>query len=137
MLGRVGRIGPVVTVMPYTAAQAMAELGLLVFLAQAGTRAGGQIGQAFTSGDWLRILALGVLVTATVACGLYLVMRHVLHVGGTRLSGVLGGAQTQPAVLAFANGRTSYDPRGALGYALVYPAAMITKIVLGRLLGGL
>lgn len=137
VLGRVGRIGPVVTAMPYTAAQAMAELGLLVFLAQAGSRAGAQIGAAFTSGDWVRILVLGMLVTGFVASGIYLVMRRVFRVGGTRLSGILGGTQTQPAVLAFANGRTMYDARVALGYALVYPAAMITKIVLGRILGGL
>ncbi|MBF0686602.1 MAG: transporter [Cellulomonas sp.] len=137
VLGRIGRIGPVVTAMPYTAAQAIAELGLLVFLAQAGSKAGAQIGAAFTSGDWLRILALGVVVTAVVAAGLYLVMRRVFAIGGTRLSGIMGGAQTQPAVLAFANARTGYDARVALGYALVYPAAMITKIVVGRILGGL
>lgn len=137
VLGRIGRIGPVVTAMPYTAAQAIAELGLLIFLAQAGTRAGAQIGDAFTSGQWLRILVLGVLVTGVVATGLYLVMRRAFGIGGTRLSGLLGGAQTQPAVLAFANGRTGYDARVALGYALVYPAAMITKIVLGQVLGGL
>ncbi|MBO3096152.1 aspartate:alanine exchanger family transporter [Cellulomonas dongxiuzhuiae] len=137
VLGRVGRIGPVVTALPYTAAQAIAELGLLVFLAQAGSRAGAQIGAAFTSGDWLRILALGVVVTAVVAGGLYVVVRRVFAVGGTRLAGIMGGVQTQPAVLAFANARTGYDARVALGYALVYPAAMITKIVLGRILGGL
>ncbi|KSW29169.1 aspartate:alanine exchanger family transporter [Cellulomonas sp. B6] len=137
VLGRIGRVGPLVTAMPYTAAQAIAELGLLVFLAQAGSRAGAQIGAAFTSGEWLRILVLGVLVTATVGVGLHLVMRRVFRVGGTRLSGVVGGTQTQPAVLAFANARTGYDARVALGYALVYPAAMITKIVLGQVLGGL
>src|SRR5690606_13731413 len=116
---------------------AIAELGLLIFVAQAGSRAGAQIGAAFTSGDWLRILALGVIVTTVVATGLYLVMRRVFKIGGTRLSGIMGGAQTQPAVLAFANARSGYDARVALGFALVYPAAMITKIIVGRILGGL
>ena len=64
-------------------------------------------------------------------------MRRVFRIGGTQLSGLMGGAQTQPAVLAFANGRTNSDSRVALGYALVYPAAMIAKILLGQLLGGL
>jgi putative transport protein len=137
ILGRIGRIGPVVTAMPYTAAQAISELGLLIFLAQAGTRAGSQIGAAFASGEWLRIVVLGVVVTTVVATGLYQVMRRVFRMGGTQLSGVLGGTQTQPAVLAFANGRTGHDSRVALGYALVYPAAMIVKILLGQLLGGL
>ena len=137
VLGRIGRIGPVVTAMPYTAAQAMSELGLLVFLAQAGSRAGAQIGAAFTSGAWLRILVLGMVVTTVVSVGIYVIMRRVFKVGATRLSGLMGGAQTQPAILAFANARTGYDARVALGYALVYPAAMITKIFVGRILGGL
>lgn len=136
VLGRIGRIGPLVTTMSYTAAQAIAELGLLLFLAQAGTRAGGLIGQAFTSGEWARILVVGVAVAFVFCAGLYVTMRRVFRLGGTQTAGVLAGAQTQPAVLAFANGRTAYDPRVALGYALVYPAAMISKILLGQILGG-
>ena len=47
------------------------------------------------------------------------------------------GAQTQPAILAFANERTGADPRVALGYAMVYPVAMIVKIFIAQVLGGL
>ena len=137
VLGRIGRIGPVVTTMPFTAAQTLSELGLLVFLAQAGLVAGGQIAPAFASGEWIRIAALGAAVTTVVALGMWVVMRRLFKVGGTSLSGMLAGTQTQPAVLAFANHRTGFDSRVALGYALVYPAAMITKIVLGGLLGSL
>ena len=57
--------------------------------------------------------------------------------GGTRLAGVLAGSQTQPAVLAFANGRTNMDPRVALGYALVYPVAMIGKIMVAQVFGAM
>ncbi|MCL2849696.1 MAG: transporter [Micrococcales bacterium] len=137
VLGRIGRIGPMVTAMPHTATQTLAELGLLLFLAQAGSAAGPAIVTAFGSGQWVKIGLLGLVVTATFCVGLSLVMRKVFGVGGTKLSGVLSGAQTQPAALAFANDRTRYDPRVALGYALVYPAAMVTKIVLGQVLGGL
>jgi putative transport protein len=132
-----GRIGSFVTTMPLTAAQALSEFGLLIFLAQAGTKAGSLIGAAFASGQWIKILILGVVITCTVGLGVYFVMRRVFGMGGTKLSGVLGGTQTQPAVLAFANGRTGFDARVAMGYALVYPAAMITKILLGQILGGL
>jgi putative transport protein len=137
LLGRLGRIGPFVTTLPVTAAQALSELGLLIFLAQAGTKAGAQIGVAFTSGAWWKIALLGAVITGLVGLGLYLAMRHFFAMGGTRLSGVMAGTQTQPAVLAFANGRTGHDSRVAEGYALVYPAAMISKILLGQLLGGL
>ena len=54
--------------------------------------------------------------------------RRVVRVSGPQVSGMIAGAQTQPAVLAFANERTGFDVRVGLGYALVYPAAMIAKI---------
>ena len=136
-MGRLGRIGSVVTALPKSANAVMSELGLLLFLAQAGTNAGGQIGQAFSGDEWWKILLLGILVTSIMAVGLYAAMRSIFKMGGTRLSGLLGGAQTQPAVLAFANGRTGADPRVALGYALVYPVAMITKILVAHFLGGM
>lgn len=137
IFGKVGRIGPFVTAVPYTACQVLIELGLLIFLAQAGTVAGGQIMEAFHGGEWLRIFALGAILTMIMAVGLYATMRWIFRIGGTRVSGILGGAQTQPAVLAFANSRTNDDPRVALGYALVYPVAMVTKILVAQVLGGL
>ena len=137
IFGRVGRIGPFVTAMPFTAGQVLAEFGLLVFLAQAGANAGGQIEKAFTSGTWIQILLLGIIMTSIMAIGLYVVMRWLFKMGGTKLSGLLAGAQTQPAVLAFANSRTNMDPRVSLGYALVYPVAMIGKILVAQIMGGM
>ena len=54
---------------------------------------------------------------------------------GPTLAGVMAGTQTQPAVLAYANDVTKADPRVNLGYALVYPVAMIVKVVLAPILG--
>ncbi len=137
IFGRVGRIGPVVTAIPYTACQVLSELGMLLFLAQAGANAGGQIAEAFTSGTWWKILVLGVLMTSVMATGLYITMRWMFKMGGTQLSGLLGGSQTQPAILAYANARTGNDARVALGYALVYPVAMIAKILIAQVMAGM
>ena len=137
IFGRLGRIGPIVTALPFTASQVLSELGLLVFLAQAGANAGGQIAHAFTSGAWIKIAVLGFIMTTIMAVGIYVTMRWIFKMGGTQLSGLLGGAQTQPAVLAFANGRTNSDPRVALGYALIYPIAMVGKILVAQILGGM
>jgi putative transport protein len=115
----------------------MADFGLLAFLAQAGTRAGTQLDTALASGDGLRILVLGVVITCSVSAGIFIVMRRFLRSGRTRLAGMMAGAHTQPAVLAFANGRTGYDSRVAQGYALVYPAALIAKILIAKVLGAL
>lgn len=137
VFGRLGRIGSLVTALPFTACQVLSEFGLLVFLAQAGANAGGQIANAFTSGDWIKIFILGFVITTILAVGTYVIMRWIFKMGGTQLSGFLGGLQTQPAVLAFANGRTNSDPRVALGYALIYPVAMVGKILVAQILGGL
>jgi putative transport protein len=137
IFGKVGRIGPFLTTMPHTAGQTMADFGLLAFLAHAGTRAGAQLGAALASGDGVRILLLGMAITVSVSVGTFIVMRRVFGMGRTRLSGLLAGVHTQPAVLAFANGRTGYDSRVAHGYALVYPAALIAKILIAKVLGAL
>lgn len=137
IFGKLGRIGNVVTTIPNSAAAVLAEFGLLVFLAMAGTVAGGQVADAFVGGQWVKILILGMLVTTIMAAGIYATMRWLFKIGGTKTAGILGGVQTQPAVLAFANARTGADPRVALGYALVYPAAMIGKILVAQILGGL
>ncbi|MDO4888058.1 MAG: TrkA C-terminal domain-containing protein [Actinomycetaceae bacterium] len=137
IMGKAGRIGPLVTSLPNSVNAVLAELGLLMFLARAGTTAGSEILEAFSGGDWWKILIVGAMITSIVAVGIYWTMRRVFKMGGTKLSGLLGGVQTQPAVLAFANGRTEADPRVALGYALVYPVAMIVKILLAHVLGSL
>ena len=48
---------------------------------------------------------------------------------------MLAGTQTQPAVLAYANDVTKDDSRVNLGYALVYPAAMIVKVIAAPFIG--
>lgn len=134
IMGRLGRVGRVITTLPYTAAMTLTEFGLLIFLAYAGTRAGGQISQAFASGEWWRILVLGAVITLVMGGLAYIVGRWLFRSGGTRLSGMIAGMQTQPALLAYANGRTNFDPRIGLGYALAYPAAMVTKILVATVL---
>ncbi|MCL2803084.1 MAG: transporter [Micrococcales bacterium] len=135
IFGRLRRCGPVVLTMPTSSAQAISELGLLLFLAQAGLTAGTQISLAFSSGEWWRILLLGAVITSVMGASMFVVMRQVFKIGGTRLSGMVAGVQTQPAVLSFANAKTNADARVALGYAMVYPSAMVLKILLGQLLG--
>lgn len=136
-LGRVGHIGPFVTVVPHGAASSLSQFGMLAFLAYAGTTAGGQFMPALSSGAAWKIALLGVVLTSMLGAGLLLVMRLGHKIGGIRLSGIIAGSQTQPAVLAFANERTSFDTRVAVGYALVFPVAMIAKILLAQLLAGI
>ena len=134
VMGRIGRIGRFVTTIPNAAATALGELGLLIFLAYAGSKAGSQILQAIASGEIVALVGIGLVVTSFAMFGTYLLVRHILHLGGTKLSGVIAGAQTNSAILAFAQERTGHDVRVALGYSLVYPTALVVKILLAQLL---
>jgi putative transport protein len=137
VFGRLGRVGPVITSMSHGAAQSLSTLGMVTFLAYAGVRAGGTITEALGSDAGWRVLVLGLVLTVAGA-GLLLVGLHVLRrMPWLETAGAVGGAQTQPAILAYVNERTGHDTRVGVAYALVYPAAMITKIVVAQVLAGL
>jgi putative transport protein len=133
VFGRVGRLGRVPIAMSTAAAHSLSALGMLVFLAYAGTRAGTLFAEAITSSMGWKIALLGFVITVVAAITLVVVGRFH-RTDWVQLSGQLAGAQTQPAVLAFANTRTGFDTRVSLGYALVYPAAMVGKILLAQTL---
>ncbi|MDR1265478.1 MAG: transporter [Propionibacteriaceae bacterium] len=134
VFGRIGRVGPVVTSMATASANSLSSLGMLIFLAYAGTKAGAGFSAAITSDLGWRVILLGLAITATAAVALLVVGRWPRRLPWPQVAGQLGGAQTQPAVLAFANERTEFDPQVGLGYALVYPAAMVAKILLAQAL---
>lgn len=129
LLGRIGRSGRVVWTMPHQAAETITQIGLLLFLAYAGGRAGSAFIRALETPLGLTIILVGLVLTLLHAVVLVVGARAWLQASGPRTAGFLAGSQTQPAVLAHANETTGHDPRVALGYALVYPVAMIVKIV--------
>ena len=134
VLGRLGRTGRVVWTLPHQAAETLTQIGLLLFLAYAGGRAGSAFVEAVRTPLGLKILLAGFVVTALHALVLLAVGRRVLQASGPRLAGIIAGSQTQPAVLAYANEETRHDARVALGYALVYPVAMVVKILTAQIL---
>jgi putative transport protein len=136
VFGRLGRIGPVVTSMSHGAASSLSTFGMITFLAYAGTVAGNRFADAITSQLGWKVALLGFVVTSLAAVAL-LAAARVAGSEPRQTAGMLGGAQTQPAVLAYANDQTGSDLRVGIGYALVYPAAMISKILLAQILAGL
>ena len=135
IVGRAGRTGGINWSMPHGVASTLSQLGMMLFLAYAGSNSGSALASALSSPTGPRLLAVGVVVTAVTAATVILGGRLLAGMYGPRMGGVLAGTQTQPAVLAYANESTKDDPRVNLGYALVYPAAMIVKVVVAPLLG--
>ena len=134
VLGRGGRIGPLLTAMPHTAATVLTDLGLMLFTAAAGLRAGGHLLQAFESDLWSRIALLGIILSITMVAVALVLIRWLGKMGRTRFAGMLAGMQTQSSLLAFGNDQTNEDSRVALGYSLAYPLSMILKVFLAAFL---
>jgi putative transport protein len=133
ILGALGRTGPLVWSLPYSANLTLRQIGLVLFLAGIGTRAGYSFWSTFTSGGGLSIFVGGAVITCSVALITLWVAHRLLKIPMGLAIGMLAGLQTQPAVLGFALEQTGNDSPN-LGYAMVYPVAMITKILLAQLL---
>lgn len=129
ILGAIGRTGPLTWYLPYGVSMSLRQLGLVVFLACAGIKAGGLLHTAPLDAS---ALVLGFCIT-TVACLMTIVTaRMIVGKSWPFIGGILAGVQTQPAVLGFAVGRCGNE-RVEAGYAAAYPLSMLLKIVFVQL----
>ncbi len=130
LLGWAGRTGPLVWTLPYSANLTLRQIGMVMFLAGVGTRAGNAFVGTFMQGGWQLMLIALVLVFLTVF-GVLLVGYKVLKIPMSVMLGIVAGMQTQPALLSYANQQTGNDSPN-VGYASVYPLAMILKILIAQ-----
>jgi putative transport protein len=133
LLGALGRTGPFVWPLPYSANLTLRQLGLILFLAGVGTRSGWAFATTFGGALGAQLFVAGALITCTVALCAMWAGHRLLGIPFAHLTGLLAGMQTQPAVLAFAVKQTrSEEPN--LAYAAVYPLATVSKIVIAQVL---
>lgn len=135
ILGALGRSGPFVWQMPQSANLTLRQLGLILFLAAVGTRAGYAFVTTVPGALGLTLLLVGALLTCGVALSFVWVAHKVFKLRFAAAVGLLAGLQTQPAVLGFAVEQTGSDEPN-IAYATVYPLATITKLLLAQLLLG-
>lgn len=132
-LGALGRFGPVVWQLPFSANLTLRQIGITLFLAGVGTRSGWVFAQALHERGAVAIVAAGAVVTMTTTSLALLVGRKLLRVPPAKLFGMVTGIHTQPAALAFA-AETAGDDGPNAGYAAVFPFATIAKIMLAQML---
>lgn len=133
ILGALERSGPLVWNMPFSANLTLRQVGLIMFLAGVGTRSGYAFATTFMQSGGALVFAAGALVTCLTAIVTLWVGHKLLKIPMSLLIGMLAGLQTQPAVLAYGLEQTENDLPN-IGYATVYPIAMVTKILLAQLL---
>ena len=132
VLGRFRRVGRWHFSFPYSASLALRQFGLGLFFAGAGTVAGVALRHAPEGGALGLVLAgaaLSLLVSLLVMTVGYALARIPLN----HLGGILAGAQTNSAILAFMEEQCGNElPQDT--YAAVYPFAIVAKIVMAQAL---
>jgi putative transport protein len=132
VLGYLGRSGPLHWQMPPGLNQTLRHLGISLFLAGIGTRAG----YAFVStlqelGP--KVVLIGAVVTFTYSALTMVLGYKLLKMPMSVLSGLLAGMHTQPAALVFAE-ENAHSDAPYIGYATAYPVGMVVKIILAQVL---
>lgn len=135
VLGALGRTGPLVWQVPFSAGLTLRQLGLALFLAAVGVSAGSPFASTIMAGGGLQMLAAAALITVLVASLALWSSRSWLKAPAGVAMGLTSGVHTQPAGLAFATD-AAHDESPGLGYSTVSPIATLTKILLAQLLLG-
>lgn len=133
VLGTLGRTGPLVWNLPYSANLTLRQVGFILFLAGIGTRSGYAFVTTFTQGNGLSIFIAGALITFTISMATLWIGYKLLKIPMGMAIGMLAGLQTQPAVLGFTLEQADSELPN-IGYAAVYPMAIITKIILAQII---
>ncbi|MBR1839042.1 MAG: putative transporter [Prevotella sp.] len=132
----IGRYGYKVHLVTYTTTSAnlmLREIGLVLFLASVGIKAGANFLNTVVHGDGLLYVATGFLITVIPILIVGIVARKKYKFNYFTIMGLLAGASTDPPALAFANASCSKDAP-SIGYSTVYPLSMFLRIFTAQLI---
>jgi putative transport protein len=132
LLGHFGRIGRFRLYYPQAAKNLARELGLMLFLAGAGTNAGSRF-VSLIQEQGFTLFFTGAAVTLTAALAGVLFMHFFYRMNVLAIMGAIAACMTNPPALSAASSQTSTD-LPTLSYASVYPVALISKILLVQFL---
>lgn len=132
----IGRFGHKVKLVTYTTMSAnlmLREVGLVLFLASVGIKAGENFVQMVVEGDGVLYVGVGFLITFIPLIITGIVARWHHRVNYFTLMGLIAGSNTDPPALAYANQIAGNDAP-AVGYSTVYPLSMFLRILTAQLL---
>jgi putative transport protein len=132
-LSRIGRVGPLIFQMPHSANLAFRELGITLFLACVGLKAGPLFVETVLSGRGALWFAAGIVITVVPLLAVGLWARAVMKLNFMTICGLLSGSMTDPPALAFACA-VAKSEAPSVSYAAVYPLAMFSRILAAQAL---
>ena len=129
VLGALRRTGPIVWTLPYSANVSLQQLGLILLLASVGVRSGNAFVKSLSLEGLNYFLASTVISLITAISILWIGYKWVKK----PFTLLMGMVANQPAILEFANNRAN-NRIPEFGYAMMFPIALISKIVIAQIL---
>ena len=126
----IGRYGYKIHLVTYTTTSAnmmLREIGLVLFLASVGIKAGANFFETVVEGDGLLYVLTGFLITIIPILIVGPIARLKFKFNYFTIMGMIAGTYTDPPALAYANSVCSKEAP-AVGYSTVYPLSMFLRI---------
>jgi putative transport protein len=127
LIGRFGYRMKLVTYTTTSANMMLREIGLVLFLASVGIKAGAGFWDTVVQGDGLKYVGCGFLITVIPIFIIGTIARLKFKFNYFTIMGMLAGTYTDPPALAYANASCSKEAP-AVGYSTVYPLSMFLRI---------
>ena len=127
LIGRFGYRMKLVTYTTTSANMMLREIGLVLFLASVGIKAGAGFWATVVQGDGLKYVGCGFLITVIPILIIGTIARLKFKFNYFTIMGMLAGTYTDPPALAYANASCSKEAP-AVGYSTVYPLSMFLRI---------
>ena len=132
----IGRFGYKLKLVTYTTMSAnlmLREIGIALFLASVGIKAGANFVNTVVDGDGLLYVGCGFLITVIPLLIMGAVARWHYKMNYFMLMGLIAGSNTDPPALAYSN-QTAGNNAPAVGHSTVYPVSMFLRILTAQLL---
>ena len=133
LIGRYGYKAHLVTYTTTSANMMLREIGLVLFLASVGIKAGAGFWDTVVDGDGLKYVYTGFLITIIPILIVGTIARMKYKFNYFTIMGMLAGTYTDPPALAYANQICSKEAP-AVGYSTVYPLSMFLRIFTAQLI---
>ena len=127
LIGRFGYHFKLVTYTTTSANMMLREIGLVLFLASVGIKAGAGFWDTVVQGDGIKYVYTGFLITIIPILIVGTIARLKYKFNYFTIMGMIAGTYTDPPALAYANASCSKEAP-AVGYSTVYPLSMFLRI---------
>jgi putative transport protein len=132
----IGRYGYKIHLVTYTTTSAnmmLREIGLVLFLASVGIKAGAGFFETVVEGNGLLYVLTGFFITIIPILIVGPIARLRYKFNYFTIAGMISGTYTDPPALAYSNSICSKEAP-ALGYSTVYPLAMFLRIFTAQII---